>query len=121
VLYSARARIKNDDITWFAWVRRDYLGHTFNLVWQRTVQLKRVGDHWTFDLISMRVGRQTIPKSYWETVQNWMGGVDEKLTDPYQWLTHLPSIEIKPGPVSQPPELLLYNYVATPVASTQDR
>ncbi len=121
LLSNARVRLKDDNITWFSWVRRNYMGRTLDLIWQRTVQLKRTGDHWTFEVISMRVGRQTIPKAYWETVQNWMGGVDERLIDPYQWLTHLPTIEIKPGEISQAPELLLYNYVATPVATTQDR
>ena len=120
-LLNARVLLNKEEITWFTWVRRDYMGRTFNLVWQRSIQLKREGDHWSFDVLSMRVGRQNIPQSYWKTVQEWMGDSDERLADPYQWLTHLPSIEIKPSDVSQTPELLLYNYIATPMASTQNR
>jgi hypothetical protein len=120
-LLNACVRLKKEEITWYTWVRRDYMGRTFNLIWQRTVQLKRDGDHWSFEVLSMRVGRQTIPKTYWETVQKWLGDSDERLADPYQWLTHLPVIEFKPSQISLVPELILYNYVATPVATTQDR
>jgi len=118
-LLDARVRFKDGEITWFTWVRRDYMGCAFNLVWQRTVRIQRVGDHWNFQVVSMRVGRQTIPESYWKVVQNWLGESDQRLTDPYQWLTHLPAIEVKSSDVSQSLELVLYNYVTTPAATIQ--
>lgn len=121
LLQSARVRLKNDDVKWLTWVRREFMGRTFNLVWQRSVQLQRDGDHWAFEVVSMRVGRQTIPKSYWETVHKWMGSSDERLIDQYEWLTHLPTIEIKVNEISQATELLLYNYVVTNVATNQNQ
>lgn len=120
-LLNARVSLKKEDITWFTWVRRDYMGRTFNLIWQRSVRLKRVDDHWDFEVLSMRVGRQTIPPSYWNVAQNSMGISDERLADTYQWLTHLPMIEVKPSDISQTPELFLYNYVAAPAATNRNR
>ena len=120
-LLNARVRLNKEDITWYSWVRCDYMGRAFNLIWQRTVQLQRVGDHYDFEVRSMRVGRQTIPRSYWSTVQKYIGDSDNRLADPYQWLTHLPMIEFKPSDESQTLELRLYNYAATPVASNQIR
>jgi hypothetical protein len=120
-LLNARARLNKEDITWYSWVRCDYMGRAFNLIWQRTVQLQRVGDHYDFEVRSMRVGRQTIPRSYWDTVQKYMGDSDNRLADPYQWLTHLPMIEFKPSDESQTLELRLSNYAATPAAANQLR
>lgn len=120
-LLNARVRLKNDDITWFAWVRRDYMGHAFKVIWQRSVRLKRVGDQWGFEVLSMRLGRQSIPQPYWEWVQKWVGDSDARLADQYQWLTHLPTIEVKTSDISLLPELLLYNYVAAPMATPQNR
>lgn len=121
LLQNARVRLKNEDVKWITWVGCDFMGRKFNLVWQRSVQLKREGDHWGFEVVAMRVGRQTIPRSYWETVQKWMGSSDERLTDQYEWLTHLPTIEIKVNESSQATELLLYNYVVTNVATNQNQ
>jgi len=118
-LLNARVRLNKEGITWYSWVRCDYMGRAFNVIWQRTVQLQRAGDHYDFEVRSMRVGRQTIPRSYWNTVQKYIGDSDNRLTDPYQWLTHLPMIEFKPMDESQTIELRLFNYAATPAASNQ--
>ncbi len=120
-LINARVHLTKEGILWLAWVRCNIRGQAFNLVWQRNVQLKRAGDHYDFEVCSMRVGRQVIPPSYWKTVQEYLGASDQRLVDPYEWLTHLPMIEFNPSDASQALEVRLYNYADTPVAAAAAR
>lgn len=115
-LLAARVRMADSTVSWHAWVRREIGGRKVALLWTRTGTLHRGKNGWEFTLQSMRLGRLKIPEQYWTGVTEQLRDADNRLLDLYNWVMHLPSIEIKPNDISRTPELILYNY-SDPAAS----
>ena len=109
-LQAVRVHMMDTNVSWHAWVRREIGGRKVSLLWTRTGVLHRGKTGWEFALQSMRLGRLKIPEQYWAGVTEQLRDADSRMVDLYNWVMHLPSIEIKPNEISRVPELILYNY-----------
>jgi len=114
-LTRGEVELLNQDINWTCWMRKKLAGRWIDLVWQRTVELTGAPTNWSFELKAMRVGRIEVPPRFWPLVQRQLGHVDLAFTNQFDWLAHLPTLEIKTNEMVLGNELRLYTY---PVAGS---
>ncbi len=103
------------EVTFYCWVRKKMIGFSVDFVWQRTVRLERTADHWVFPVQSMQVGKLEIQPRCWPFVNRFLGGADQAFSKQFDWLAHLPGLEIAENELSRRPELRLYTYAAKAV------
>jgi hypothetical protein len=115
-LLKARVALASNGGTWYAWVRKQWLGHAWDLAWQRTGRLRQATNQWRFEVSGMRLGKLNIPSRFWPQVQGWLAEADQELAPRLDWLAHLPAMEVVTNELQKIPELKLYNYPEPGVA-----
>ena len=105
--------LKEKGIKFYCKVRKQWLGHSWEIVCQREGTIKRVKTRWTFDLQSMYVGRQKI-SPYWQpTVQEFLRDVDQVFAAPLKQFGELPNLKLVTPEFAKSPQLWLYTYSET--------
>ncbi len=100
------------DVTFYCWVKKRMIGFSVDFVWQRTVRLERTADRWNFPVQAMKVGNLEIRPRFWQLANRHLGGADQAFSKQFDWLAHLPGLEIAENELSHRPELRLYTYAA---------
>lgn len=103
------------DVIFYCWVRKKIIGIPVDFVWQRTVRLERAADRWDFPVQAVKVGHLEIQPRDWELANRLLGGADQAFSKQFDWLAHLPGLEIAENELSRRPELRLYTYAAKAV------
>jgi hypothetical protein len=109
-LLTSRLGFTQRGVKWYCWVRKKWLGRPVDLVWERALELNRIENRWVFQTTSMRLGKMAMPARWWPLVQSQIGEIDLTFDEPLNWLTKLPTLEIKTNAASSSPELRLYTY-----------
>jgi hypothetical protein len=112
-LLKSRADLFDNTIVWSCWISKDWLGGSMELVWQRSFELVPEGNRWDLRMKGMRLGDLNVPRKLWPVVDASLGGVDEVFINQFDWLTQLPTLEIKTNVFSSKPELRLFTYRLT--------
>jgi hypothetical protein len=106
--------LTDEAVIWLCWMQKKWLGRSVDLVWQRAFEI--VPDcegNSTLRMTAMRVGQLDVPASFWGVMRSTLGEVDGVFTNQFNWLTRLPTLEIKTNAASFKPELRLFTYRVT--------
>jgi hypothetical protein len=109
-LQAARLMISSTDAIWTCWVRKKFLGRTWNIAWQRQIVLARVGERWSCKVVSMRLGNFQVSPRYWPYANQFLRDADLQLEELFNWLAQLPALDIAISDTSLRPEFRIYNY-----------
>jgi hypothetical protein len=103
--------LHQNDLTFVTWHKVSVFGVDFHVVWQRLVSPQRTAGGWRLSLDEMRVGKLTIPGSYWDDVNHLLGACDSAFEERKVWLANIPTMMISHNEITRAPEVRLYSYV----------
>jgi hypothetical protein len=99
------------NITFVSWHTATVLGVNLPFVWQRTVNMNKGAEGWSFSTRQMRVGTVTLPETCWPWAEKFFGHSDHIFNEREEWLAKLPEISLNHNDASRLPELRLYTYL----------
>jgi hypothetical protein len=103
--------LHTNSLTFVTWLKMPVLGISLPLAWQRTVMPVKEGEHWTFEVQSMRLGHLDIPDRFWPNVNSFLNPSDAVFEERRAWLGKVPKVALMKNELSTAMELRLYSYV----------
>ena len=113
-LLESRLMFSGQDIAWYCWIRKRFMGKSISLVWRRDFDLRRETNRWSFVTKSMAIGTVEMPPSYWPLVNRTLGEVDHLFAEEQRWVEGLPLVELRPNAAGASSELRLYTQHSWP-------
>ena len=110
-LLKAGVLLHQNDLTFVTWHKISVLGIDLHVVWQRVVSPQRTANGWRLSLDEMRLGKFTVPGTYWDDVSHFLGVCDSAFEERKVWLANIPTVMISHNEVTRAPELRLYTYL----------
>ncbi len=117
-LVKAGVQLHQSDLTFITWHKVSLLGLETTVVWQRLVSPQRTANGWRLSLDEMRVGKATIPGTFWGDAFQILGGSDKTFEERKVWLASMPTVMLSHNEITRAPELRLYTYI--PVIKSEE-
>lgn len=113
-----RVILDQGDAIILCWVRTPFLNGEKTIVWRRRFELSPYVMGQSLTLLSMHLGKISIPEPLWPAVNDWIGSVNKNLRQNFAWALELPKAEIRLSEDGNEEELKIftyYNEVESPV------
>ena len=107
-LLESRLLFSGQDIAWYCWIRKRFVGKSIPLVWRRDLELRRETNRWDLVTKSMAIGKFEVPPRCWPLANRALGEVDHLFAEEQRWVEGLPLVELRTNAAGASSELRLY-------------